>query len=65
VLQALGFEPLGERPYDGGRALYFRIALNAWRAVRNTTGATRIRRALRARVAQQDAGSTTTEEQHA
>jgi RimJ/RimL family protein N-acetyltransferase len=65
VLQALGFEPLGERPYDGKRALYFRIGLNAWKASRNTTGATRIRRALRARVAQQDAGSTTTEEQHA
>jgi RimJ/RimL family protein N-acetyltransferase len=47
VLLALGFEPLGQRPYDGRTALYFRIGLNAWRAVRNTSPATRIRRALR------------------
>ena len=48
VLLALGFEPLGERPYDGRRALYFRIGLNAWRAARNTPAASRLRRALRA-----------------
>ena len=62
VLHALGFEPLGERPYDGRRALYFRIGLNAWRALRNTTGATRLRRALRAH---DNAGTAPTQELHA
>lgn len=49
VMHALGFEALGAMPYDGGMADHFRIDLNAWRAVRNTTSGTRIRRALRAR----------------
>jgi RimJ/RimL family protein N-acetyltransferase len=62
VLHALGFEPLGERPYDGKRALFFCIGLNAWRAARNTTGATRLRRALRATKAHQHASPSTTEE---
>ena len=53
VLHALGFEPLGVMPYDGRQASYFRIELNAWRALRNTAGGTRIRRALLARAAGQ------------
>jgi RimJ/RimL family protein N-acetyltransferase len=48
VLLGLGFEPLGERPYDGAPARYFCIGLNAWRDARNTAAGTRIRRALRA-----------------
>jgi RimJ/RimL family protein N-acetyltransferase len=58
VLLALGFEPLGQRPYDGRSALWFCIALNAWRSLRNTGAGTRIRRALRAL-------GQPTEEQHA
>jgi RimJ/RimL family protein N-acetyltransferase len=53
VLHALGFEPLGVMPYDGRQASHFQIGLNAWRALRNTPGGTRIRRALRARAARQ------------
>jgi RimJ/RimL family protein N-acetyltransferase len=47
VLAALGFEPLGLRRYDDADALHHRIALNAWRALRNIPRGTRLRRALR------------------
>jgi len=54
VLHALGFEPLGVMPYDGRQASHFRIGLNAWRSLRNTSAGTRIRRALRAGAQQQE-----------
>lgn len=47
VLAALGFESHGPAPYDGGEALYHRIGLNAWRALRNIPRGERLRRALR------------------
>ena len=47
VLAALGFAPLGLRPYDGGMARFHRIGLNEWHATRNTSPGTRMRRALR------------------
>jgi RimJ/RimL family protein N-acetyltransferase len=47
VLAALGFVPLGLRPYDGGVARFHRIGLNEWRALRNTPPGTRMRQALR------------------
>ena len=47
VLAALGFAPLGLRPYDGGVARFHRIGLNEWRATRNTPRGTRMRQALR------------------
>jgi RimJ/RimL family protein N-acetyltransferase len=65
VLHALGFEPLGVLPYDGRAASTFRIGLNAWRALRNTTGGTRIRRALRARAVNRIVATAPSEEEHA
>ncbi|HMN83387.1 MAG TPA: GNAT family N-acetyltransferase [Burkholderiaceae bacterium] len=47
VLAAMGFESLGVLPYDGQQALHHRIDLNAWRELRNTPRAIRLRRALR------------------
>lgn len=47
VLMALGFDALGVMDYDGGPACHYQIGLNAWRALRNTPPATRMRRALR------------------
>jgi len=51
VLAALGFEPGARVRYDAGHALGHRIALNAWRALRNIPRGTRLRRALRAAAA--------------
>ncbi len=47
VLAALGFEALGEMPYEGCSATHYRIGLNAWQTSRNTSRGTRLRRALR------------------
>ena len=49
VLGALGFEPLGVRPYEGQAASHWRIDLNGWRTACNTPRGTRLRRALRSR----------------
>ena len=64
VLHALGFAPLGVMPYDGGQASHFRIDLNAWRAARNTSIGTRMRRALRARAASPVTSAFANQEQH-
>jgi len=50
VMAALGFEPMGLLPYDGGMASHHRIDMNAWRALRNIPRGTRLRRALRSQV---------------
>jgi RimJ/RimL family protein N-acetyltransferase len=69
VLGALGFEPLGAMPYDGGCADHHRIDLNDWRSLRNTPRGTRLRRALRSQasrhLAAHCAAASTTLEQPA
>jgi RimJ/RimL family protein N-acetyltransferase len=65
VLAALGFDALGLMPYDGGNASHHRIELNAWRVLRNTPRATRLRRALRSQASGKGAVAVRIEEQHA
>jgi RimJ/RimL family protein N-acetyltransferase len=65
VLRALGFAPLGVMPYAGRPARWFRIDLNQWRSLRNTSPGTRIRRALRAPDAETIAATAPAEEQPA
>jgi RimJ/RimL family protein N-acetyltransferase len=62
VLAALGFTPLGLRPYDGGVGRFHRIELNAWRAARNTPPGTRMRQALRSMSMREGAVAATSED---